>query len=102
MNLMASRTVKAKNPDGNEFDMALEIGPPYRMELNQWGCSVRVTNLFEPARDIYGMDSWQAAQLAFRFISKILRDFVSRGGTLYWKETMEPLTVNELFDSTQP
>jgi hypothetical protein len=102
MSLMASRTVRAKSADGKEFDMALEIGLPYQKELNQWGCALQITGVFEPARDIYGMDSWQAAQLAFQFTSRILEEFVSRGGTLYWKETMEPLAVHELFASTQP
>ena len=100
MNPMASRAVKAKDADGNQFDMTLELGIPYQKDLNQWGCSVRVTNVFEPARDIYGMDSWQAVQLAFQFVSRMLEDFVARGGRLYWKESMQPLSVRELFSST--
>ncbi len=102
MQHMASRIVKAKDSTGKEFDMALEVGLPIQKDLNQWRCSVRVTNVFEPARDIYGMDSWQAVQLAFQFISRLLEDFVSRGGQLYWQESMEPLAVRELFASTNP
>jgi hypothetical protein len=101
MSLMASKIVRAKTVDGKELDMELEIGLPYQKELNQWGCAVQITGVFEPARDIYGADSWQAAQLAFQFTSRILDDFVSRGGSLYWKETLEPLAVHELFASTQ-
>jgi hypothetical protein len=102
MNSMASRAIKAKDANGTEFDMTLELGIPYQKNLNQWGCAVRVTNLFEPPREIYGMDSWQAVQLAFQFISRMLEDFVARGGRLYWKETMEPLSVQGLFSSTTP
>lgn len=102
MQYMARRTVRAKDATGNEFDMELEVGVPIQKGLHQWGCEVRVTGMFEPARAIYGMDSWQAVQLAFQFISRMLEDFVSRGGKLYWQESMEPLTVGGLFASTKP
>ena len=100
MKLMVSRTVKAKCSDGIEFDMALEIGLPYQKVLNQWGCADFVTSLFEPARDIYGIDSWQAVQLAFQFISARLESFVAQGGTLYWMDTLEPIAVRDLFAAT--
>jgi hypothetical protein len=80
-----------------EFELTLSIGIPYEAEASHWACLVEVTRMFEPPREIYGIDSWQVVQLSFQFAAQLLEGFLSRGGRLFWKGFNEPVALHELF-----
>jgi hypothetical protein len=55
-----------------------------------------VEGLHEQLRDQVGVDSWQALQLAFQLVGQLLGYFIQDGGTLYWPDNQEQVTVSEL------
>jgi len=96
MSGIAERTLTAVDVDGSEFDMTIRIGHPRPAETD-WVCPVSITRLFEPTRDLAGIDSWQALQSCLQFSARILEGFTERGGQLFWHQSKEPIRLSELF-----
>jgi hypothetical protein len=45
---------------------------------------------------IFGVDSWQAVELAMRFITKLVIHAEQEGWRFFWKEGGDPATAAEL------
>jgi len=99
MNIVISRTMLAIEPGGSEFVLTLAIGAPSKVPNSDWACLVQATRLFDEPRPIHGLDSWQAVQLSYQFIISLVEGFVDRGGTLFWPESRESISVHDLLPS---
>lgn len=93
---IATRTVLAVDQNGREFNLALGIGQPYEISPDEWACPLCMGGLHERLADQHGVDSWQALQLAHQLIAQLLGYFVQDGGHIYWLESREPMTLEEL------
>ncbi len=93
---IASRKLVAIDAQGREFELTIAIGAPYEVSKGEWACPASMEGLHR-LRDIHGVDSWQALQLASQLIGQTLTYFVADGGRLFWLDTREPLAPEELF-----
>jgi hypothetical protein len=106
---IASRTLLAIDANGREFELTVAVGEPYEVSEREWACPVSVQGLHDRLRDIHGIDSWQALQLAYQLIAQLLSYFIEDGGRLFWapassnlpftaaSEEREPVALDELF-----
>lgn len=94
---VAERTLIAVRNDGSEQLITLALGRPYRATDGDWACPVALEGLYPPLGDLHGVDSWQALQLAYQFIERLVTAFVDDGGVLLWPEGRDPVHVSELF-----
>ena len=90
------RTLRAKEANGEAFDMVLRVGNPHPSKVD-WACTVSITRLSERPRELFGIDSWQALQIGLQLIAHELDGFISRGGQLFWPSTEESVKPQELF-----
>jgi hypothetical protein len=94
---IALRTVLAIDADGREFPLTFGVGVPFESEPGMWACPVRLDIARDVPFPIYGVDSWQAMQLAVQLIAHLLHDFTAvKGGKLLWPDEREPISVAEL------
>jgi hypothetical protein len=94
---IVSRTLRAIEPTGEEFELILSIGTPYQAQPMDWACLVHITRMFEPSRPLIGVDAWQAVQLAYQFMASQLNGFLARGGRLFWQGTERAIALEDLF-----
>lgn len=94
--LIASRKLVAIDAQGREFELTIAIGAPYEVSEGEWACPASMDGLHR-LRDMHGVDSWQAMQLACQLIGQLLVYFVEAGGRLFWPDTREQLAPEELF-----
>ena len=81
---IVERTLLAQEADGREWPMTIRLWAPTQSDQMPWACVLEVTELFSPAKPIYGEDSWRALQLALRFTASLLEGFRSKAGRIYW------------------
>jgi hypothetical protein len=93
---IASRRLLAVDNKGQEFDITVAVGEPYQVSTD-WACPASIEGLHGRFVDIYGVDSWQALQLAHQYIAEMLAHFVSQGGHLFSPQEREPVSPEELF-----
>jgi hypothetical protein len=93
---IAQRTVLAVDADGGEFPLTLAAGAPYETGTGDWACAARLDGLDPKPVALFGIDSWQALQLAMQYIAHRLHSFTAQGGQLLWPEEREPVSVAEL------
>jgi hypothetical protein len=91
---IVSRKLLAIDASGREFDLTIAIGEPYKVAEGEWACPVSMEGLHR-LRDIRGIDSWQAMQLAYQLVAMTLTYFVEDGGRLVWLG--EPVAPDQLF-----
>jgi hypothetical protein len=91
---IASRKIQAIDASGREFQVTIAIGTPYEVAEGEWACPASMEGLHR-LRDIHGVDSWQAMQLASQLIADMLTYFVEDGGRLVWLD--EPISPDQLF-----
>ena len=94
---IAECDVECEYPDGRRVPLKLAIGKPQPWPQGDWQCPVRTLGPQPKLRNIRGVDSWQALQLALRFLEALLSAEVDRGAVLYWPTADERITVPELF-----
>lgn len=94
---IAERRLYTVAADGNSFEIALGIGKPYPLSADEWACAVRAAGLHNNLRDMHGVDSWQALQLAHQLAAQLLGHFIEGGGQLFWEKGGEQLAVSDLF-----
>lgn len=82
--LIASTEFLAKLPDGEPFQVRVEIGRPYLSseDPEEWKCPVSVQGLHPQLPDISGVDSLQSLCLAIRLAFDLLHAFRENGGLL--------------------
>jgi hypothetical protein len=93
---IAERKLVAIDAQGREFEFTIAIGAPYEVSEGEWACPASMEGLHR-LRDMHGVDSWQAMQLACQLIAQMLTYFVADGGRLFWPDTREQLAPEELF-----
>jgi hypothetical protein len=94
--VLASRSVLAVKPDGERLTLTPTIGMPYEVSPQEWVCPAILHGLDTPTVNVHGIDAWQAIQLAYELLTRLLGDFVDEGGALYWPGTEEPMKLDEL------
>lgn len=84
MQPIAKETMFGCLPDGQRFEINVEIGIPYQWqgEADEWACPVSLTPLYTKLRDIHGGSSLQAICLALSLAKSLLDGFVEKGGEL--------------------
>jgi hypothetical protein len=97
--VIASRLIKA--PDGTILNV--KLGRPQRGTADDWFCPVEVAgSSFDEVQNIYGVDEFQAIELAMKFIGSMLsvlnRD--EYGGKLQWLDGSELGFPTALEDDT--
>ena len=70
------RTLQACSADGRYFDLHLGIGQP-QPDGDDWFCAVGLTGLLDDPRPIFGVDAWQAVQLAQQLLLDLLQHYVA-------------------------
>lgn len=85
---IARTTFGALRPNGQKFEIMVEIGQPYRCEdsPDQWACPVSLEGLHGHLSDARGLDAVQALCLAVCFAFDILSDFKASGGRLLLRD----------------
>jgi hypothetical protein len=91
---IVSRELLAIDANEREFAVTIAIGAPYEVAEGEWACPASMEGLHR-LRDVRGIDSWQAMQLAYQLIAMMLTYFVEDGGRLVWLG--EPITPDQLF-----
>ena len=98
---IATRSLLAVRPDGQELAITLRIGVPYEITPEEWACPVAMEGFRERLPDVHGIDAWQTIQLVQNLQAQLLGYFIEEGGRLYWPETRESMELRELFPSAQ-
>lgn len=93
---VAERKLFASTADGHTFEIHLAVGKPYPVSEDEWACSVLLEGLHSNLRDQHGVDSWQALQLAYQLVVRLLTYFVQDGGQLFWEQGGEPISPSTL------
>jgi len=98
---IASRTLLAVKPGGEEILITVRLGKPYEISSEEWACPAAIDGLHQRLHDMHGVDAWQTIQLVQGLLAQLLGHFVEAGGKLYWPETREPVELGELFPYVQ-
>jgi hypothetical protein len=83
---VAHRRLICIRPSGESLELTLLVGKPYS-DSQAYRCPVSVEPLYGPLRDLEGVDSWQALQLAMDLVERLLKSEVEAGSRLYWSKT---------------
>jgi hypothetical protein len=96
---VAQCEVACSLPDGSVRQVRLRVGRPYQPDGEDWCCPVAADGLLSrPLRPIWGVDSWQALQLAIRLLAELVQGEVERGAVLRWPTgDSDMVSVAELF-----
>src|SRR5687768_9870795 len=92
----AEKTLFAVAPDGTEHSVVLRVGIPERRPDGLWSASVSLGALDSHPSSIYGDDSWQAIQLAMRFIATRVGHFGNGGWQFFWERGGDAFPPSEL------
>lgn len=85
---IATTTFWGVRPNGNKFEITLEIGQPYRCDDSPepWACPACLAGLYGHLQDARGVDAVQALCLAICLAFDLLSDFKANGGKLLLKD----------------
>ena len=95
--VIASRRLRARSPDGAEFEIELGVGRPVKCAEDHWTCGVALKGLYDRLADQQGVDPWQALTLAQALARQLLQGFVEQGGKLMDRETAAAVKVEDIF-----
>jgi hypothetical protein len=95
---LAERDVECVFPDGRRQVIYLRIGRPYPAPDIDWCCPVEAVGIYDRPGPIFGVDSWQALQLAQRYLESLVQREVDDGASLHWPPgDSRTISVAELF-----
>lgn len=94
--IAAETTLFAIAPNGAEHTVVLRVGIPALQANGAWGASVFLGALDSHSSTIFGDDSWQAIQLAMRFIAIRVAHFGDDGWRFFWERGGEAFSPPEL------
>lgn len=86
MSYVASVDLIAIDQAGNQVPVAFRLGAPERVSPDEWRCHVSLDGLQNGLGFMHGGDSMQALLLAMGLAATLLREFVARGGRLFYAE----------------
>jgi hypothetical protein len=89
------------SPEGVGYDLILRVGAPVKRG-GDWACSVSLGVLETRSYTLYGVDSWQAVQLAILFIARRIADFSGNGWKFYWEKDGDEASPNDLLEWHAP
>lgn len=94
------RELTAISPTGEKLSTFFSIGVPQRQSEVQWKCEVWIGELLTEPRDVYGVDSWHAMQLAMYSIYRELKLRTRFGWSFSWfdgeESDLETILSNKL------
>lgn len=82
--VVGKATLFGKRPGEEPFQITIEIGTPYRRDIDveSWACPVSVSPLYKKLADMQGVDSLQALCEAIALARSLLEGFREEGGAL--------------------
>src|ERR1700730_7217172 len=80
--LVASDDITAVKPNGDRITIEVRVGMPYQRGVDEWGCPVSLSPLFNNIHDAVGGSSFQSICLALALVLKLLTHFREDGGVL--------------------
>lgn len=83
-------------PDGSEHEIELRVSTP-QPRNDDW-CAIVSLGTLDPEciRPIYGVDSWQAMNLAQRFVQTMVSSYEKGGWHFFWSRGGDPATAQQL------
>lgn len=74
--------------NGRRFEIAIDIGQPYRCgdSPEEWACPVALRGLYDRLHDAHGNDALQALCLAISLALDLLSAFKDEGGKLLYAD----------------
>ncbi|WP_266183195.1 hypothetical protein [Dyella humicola] len=102
METIAKEVIFGRFPNGDLFEIRIEIGAPYSWQgdEDEWACPVKLHPLYPNLRDIHGGSSLQALCLAISLAKSLLDAFLEKGGELTYGEN-GTFDVNAVFGTTK-
>jgi hypothetical protein len=68
--LVASDDITAVKPNGDRITIEVRVGMPYQQGVDEWGCPVSLSPLFNNIHDAVGGSSFQSICLALALVLK--------------------------------
>ncbi|HEX3653715.1 MAG TPA: hypothetical protein VHU18_12925 [Rhizomicrobium sp.] len=96
---IAHTTFIGERPNGDRFEITLQIGQPYQYGPEEWACPIALAGLYEKLSDIHGGDAIQALCLAIRFALNLLSYFKEDGGRVLYSSGEDVLLEVYGFES---
>ncbi len=83
-------------PDGSEHEIELRVSTPQPRD-DDWFANVSLGALDpEYVRPVYGVDSWQAVNLAQRFVQTMVSSYEKDGWQFFWSRSGDAATAQQL------
>lgn len=95
--IIAERNLTCVRSDGNRIAVTLRIAKPMPAENGDWTCRVEAAGLLDGAKDIYGIDSFQALFLGQALLKSLVRHEIERGNSFLAFEPEEPVSFEAIF-----
>jgi len=77
--IVARRCLFAIAPDGTEHEIVLAVGAPRLHPGGEWSADVSLGVLPYKPFTVFGVDSWQALELAMRYVALQVEHFTEQG-----------------------
>ncbi len=97
--MIAERRLTLASDDGTHLDLVVRIGKPQRSpDREEFSCECQIAGLDQSkVWRIYGVDTFQAIQLALSFISTLLNQYRRESkGSIYWLEPGDDMGFAEV------
>lgn len=82
---MIERRWHAQCPNGESGEVLLRIGAPAPHPRFEWACTVELDEVgHREQHTIYGVDGWQAVQLAMSLVIQLMENSEKNGWRFFW------------------
>jgi hypothetical protein len=95
--VIAERNLICVRRDGERIAVTLRIAKPRPAQNGDWTCRVEAAGLLDGAKDIYGIDSFQALFLGQALLKSLVRHEIERGSSFLAFEPEEPVGFEAIF-----
>ena len=93
---MIERQWHGISPDGGEHAVSFRIGPPTQRNDGEWSAFVALLPMAPTPQAIFGIDSWQAVDLAMRHVAVLVTHYHEQGWRFYWEPGGDEATPDDL------
>ena len=95
--VIAERKLICVRREGERIPVTLRIAKPMPAENGDWSCRVEAVGLLDGAKDIYGIDSFQALFLGQALLKSLVRHELERGNSFLAFEPEERVGFEAIF-----
>lgn len=95
--VIAERNLTCVRRDGGRIAVVLRIAKPTPAQNGDWTCRVEAAGLLDGAKDIYGIDSFQALFLGQALLKSLVRQEIQRGNSFVAFEPEERVGFEDIF-----